>query len=170
MADVFVLGLYKGVDSAAQGIQGLLKANFAARDIDVLTGVPYPDEVWGLPEQHSNLRKFAAIFWVWGAIVGFTIAAGTAWLYQLPTAAKPIVSLTTIGVIVYEFAMLHAMFATAIGTLAETGLPDFSKKPYHPKVTEGWPAVIARCRDGRNIEEASLALQAAGAEEVIRNA
>lgn len=170
MADVTVLGIFREVDSAARGVQNALEANFTPRDLDVITGVPYPDAVWGLPPQKSNLRKIAVFGWFIGALTGFTIAAGTAWLYPLPTAAKPIISLPTCAVIVYEFAMLFGVFAAAIFTLVECKLPDYRPKPYHSKVAEGWPAVTVVCRDGQNVEGAENALRSAGAEEVVRHA
>lgn len=170
MADVYVVGAFMEADSAAQGIKRLIDANFPVADIDVMTGVPYPPEVWGLPEPKSNLRKLAAIFWVVGAICGFTLTSGTAWLYPLPTAGKAIVTLPAYGIITYEFAMLFGMFASAIGMLFETGLPTMKKLPYHSKVTEGWPAVTVRCPDGRNVEGAEGMLKTAGAQDVVRHA
>jgi len=169
MANVTVLGIYREVDTAAQGIQNALKANFAPRDIDVITGVPYPDEVWGLPELKSNLRKIAPTFWVIGFLVGLLLAAGSAWLYPLPTGGKPIISLPTSAIIIYEMAMLFGIFSSVFGALIEMGLPDMGKKPYHLKVTEGWPAVTVFCKDGQNVDGAEAALKAAGAEEIVRH-
>ncbi|MBU6429904.1 MAG: DUF3341 domain-containing protein [Cyanobacteria bacterium REEB65] len=170
MADVYVIGAFKEADTAAQGIKKLLDANFPTGDIDVLTGVPYPPEVWGLPAPKSNLRKIAAIFWILGACSGFTLTSGTGWLFPLPTAAKAIISVPAYGIITYEFAMLFGMFGTAIFTLIETRLPNLKKLPYHNKVTEGWPAVTVRCPDGRNVDSAESLLKTAGAQEVLRHA
>lgn len=170
MADVTVLGIFREVDNAAQGVQNALKANFAPRDIDVMTGVPYPDEVWGLPELKSNLRKIAPVFWITGFLTGCVLALGSAWLYPLPTGGKPIMSLPTSAIIVYELSMLFGVFSSVFGSLWEMGLPNYSKRPYHHKVTEGWPAVTVFCKDGQNVEGAENALKAAGAEEVVRHA
>lgn len=169
MAHVTVLGIFREVDNAAHGVQNALKANFAPRDIDVITGVPYPDEVWGLPEQKSNLRKIAPVFWITGFIVGLLLSLGTAWLYPLPTGGKPIMSLPTSAIIVYEMSMLFGVFASVFGSLKEMGLPDYSKKAYHHKVTEGWPAVTVFCKDGQNVEGAENALKTAGAEEIVHH-
>ncbi|MBM3267527.1 MAG: DUF3341 domain-containing protein [Candidatus Sericytochromatia bacterium] len=169
MADVTVLGVFREVDNAAQGVQNALKANFTPREIDVITAVPYPDEVWGLPAQRTNLRKIAAMFWVIGFSTGTLLAGGSAWLYPLPTGGKPIFSLPTSAIIIYELAMLFGIFASAIGTLWESGLPNFNKLPYHSKVTEGWPAVTVLCRGGANVDNAENALKSAGADEIVRH-
>lgn len=170
MADVTVLGIFREVDNAAHGVQNALKANFTPRDIDVITGVPYPDEVWGLPELKSNLRKIAPVFWIIGFLVGTLLSLGSAWLYPLPTGGKPIMSLPTSAIIIYELSMLFGIFASVFGSMWEMGLPNFSKRPYHNKVTEGWPAVTVFCKDGQNVESAENALKSAGAEEVVRHA
>jgi len=169
MADVTVLGVFKEVDTAAAGVQNALKANFTPRDIDVLTGVPYPNEVWGLPRMKSNLTKIAPVFWIVGFCIGNLMTLGSQFLYPLPTGGKSIGTLATNAVIVYELSMLFGIFASAIATLVESGLPNFKKLPYHTKVTEGWPAVTVLCRDGANVEGAEAALKDAGAEEVVRH-
>jgi hypothetical protein len=170
MADVTVLGVFKEVDTAAEGVQNVLKANFAARDIDVLTGVPYPSEVWGLPRLKSNLQKIAPVFWIIGFCTANLLTLGSQFLYPLPTGGKAIGTLATNAIIVYELSMLFGIFSSAIATLAESGLPNFKKLPYHNKVTEGWPAVTVLCRNGANVEGAEAALKNAGAEEVVRHA
>ncbi len=169
MPDITVLGIFREVDNAARGVQNALKANFSPREIDVITGVPYPDEVWGLPELKSNLRKIAPVFWITGFCVGTLLSIGSAWLYPLPTGGKPIMSLPTSAIIIYEMSMLFGVFASVFGSLKEMGLPDYSKKPYHSKVTEGWPAVTVFCKDGHNVEGAESALKSAGADEVVRH-
>ncbi len=170
MADVYVVATFPEVDTAADGIKRLLDAHFAARNIDVLTGVPYPPETWGLPALKSNIRKIAALFFAIGAACGFTVAAGTGWLYPLPTGAKAIITLPAYGIITYEFATIFGVFAAAIGTLAETRLPTMKSLPYHPKVSEGWPTVTVRCPDSQNIDNAESLLRLAGAQDVLRHA
>ncbi len=170
MADVYVVAAFCEVDAAADGIKRLLAADFPARNIDVLTGVPYPPEIWGLPAPRSNIRKIAALFFVIGAACGFTVASGTGWLYPLPTGAKAIISLPAYGIITYEFATIFGVFAAAIATLLEARLPTMKNLPYHPRVSEGWPTVTVRCADSQNIDGAESLLRLAGAQDVLRHA
>jgi hypothetical protein len=169
MSDTYVLARYREVDPAAAGIQRLLGASVKPGDIDVMTGVPYPEEVWGLPESKSNIRKVAAIFWVIGACCGFTLAAGTAWLYPLPTGGKPIVSLPTAAVIVYEMSMLMGIFSVAAATLIESKLPNFKKLPYHPAVSDGHVVLSVRCTDESQATKVDEVLKASNADEVLRH-
>ncbi|MBI6545539.1 MAG: DUF3341 domain-containing protein [Cyanobacteria bacterium NC_groundwater_1444_Ag_S-0.65um_54_12] len=169
MTSNVVLGVFPDVAGAAQGVQSLLAASFPAHSIDVLSGVPYPDEAFGLPPQQSNLTKIAPVAWIIGAICGFTLVAGSAWLSRLPLAAKPIVALPAAGVITYELAMLFGVVVTAFFTLREMRLPDWRKSPYHYRVAEGWLAVTVQCRDAMAATGAIAALKSAGAEEVTRH-
>lgn len=131
------LGIFRDLESASKAVDGLVRAGFTEAQIDSLTSVPYPDGVLVRTEQRSWFRWLALAGGMAGAVAGFGLAAGTAWLYPVQTGDKPIIAFYPTAIICFEVAMLCAIIGTMAGMFLEMRLPALEKRPYDPAIAEG---------------------------------
>jgi Protein of unknown function (DUF3341) len=131
------LGIFNDVASAARAVEGLVRAGFTEAQITSLSSIPYPSGVLVKSGHRTRFRWVALAAGCVGAVAGFSLAAGTAWLYPVQTGDKPIIALFPTGIVTYEFTMLFAMIGTIVGMLLEMGLPALGKRPYDPAIAEG---------------------------------
>lgn len=132
-----LLGIFNDLESAARGAEGLLRAGFAETQIDSLTSVPYPNGVVVKIDRRTRFRWIALAGGVAGAVAGFSLAAGTAWLYPVQTGDKPIIALYPAAIVTFEAIMLFAIIGTIIGMFMEMGLPAWRDRPYDPAIADG---------------------------------
>jgi len=132
-----ILGIFSDVDSAGRGVEQLLRDGFAEGQITSLTSAPYPDGVLVKTEHRTRFRWLALLGGIAGAVAGFGLAAGTAWVYPVQTGDKPIIALFPTAIIAYEFTMLFAIVGAVVGMFWEMGLPDLRRRPYDPAIAEG---------------------------------
>jgi hypothetical protein len=132
-----LLGIFSNVESAARGVDGLVRAGFTDAQIDSLTSVPYPDGVLVKQERRTWFRWVALAGGIVGAAAGFLLAAGTAWLYPVQTGDKPIIALFPTAIVTFEVTMLCAIIGTMAGMFMEMGLPPLRKRLYDPAIAEG---------------------------------
>ena len=132
-----ILGIFRDVETAGRGVEGLLKAGFVEAQITSLTSVPYPDGVLVKSGKRSWFRWIALGGGMTGALAGFGLAAGTAWLYPVQTGDKPIIALYPTGIITFEVTMLFAIIGTMVGMFLEMGLPPRKTGLYDPAIADG---------------------------------
>lgn len=147
------LGIFRDIDSAATAVDGLVRAGFTESQIDSLTSVPYPDGVLVRGERHSWFRWLALAGGMTGAIAGFALAAGTAWLYPVQTGDKPIIALYPTAIICFEVAMLFAVIGVMVGMFLEMGLPALRKRPYDPAIADGCIGICLTIHAGGEVVE-----------------
>jgi len=145
------LGIFRDIDDAARAVDGLVSAGFTEKQIDSLTSVPYPEGVLVRTEQRTWFRWLALGGALFGAVAGFTLAAGTAWLYPVQTGDKPIIALYPTAIICFEVAMLCAVIGTMAGMFLEMGLPTVRKRPYDPAIAEGCIGICLSIHPGGEI-------------------
>jgi len=131
------MGIFTDVDSAARAVHDLVRAGFTEAQIESLTSVPYPDGVLVRSKRHSWFRWLTLGGGLAGAMAGFGLAAGTAWLYPVQTGDKPIIALYPTAIISFEVAMLFAIIGTMAGMFLEMRLPALGKRPYDPVIANG---------------------------------
>lgn len=132
-----ILGIFADLESAGNGVAKLLQEGFVETQITSLSSVPYPDGVLVKTRQHSWFRWLTLASGVAGAVAGFCLAAGTAWLYPVQTGDKAIIALYPTGIIVFEVTMLFAIVGTMAGMFLEMRLPPRKTRPYDPAIAEG---------------------------------
>ena len=180
------LGIFNDLESAARGAEGLLRAGFTEAQIDSLTSVPYPDGVLVKIDRRTRFRWLALAGGLAGVLAGFSLAAGTAWLYPVQTGDKPIIALYPTGIVTFEVTMLFAIIGTMAGMFLEMGLPARRTRLYDPAIADGCIGIsvtihaggeVVACGDGEQpdgcigiIASLSAEEQRARAEEIMRDA
>lgn len=181
------LGIFPDVQSAGQAVTGLIRAGFVQSQITSLSSVAYPVGVLVQVEKRSFFRRVSLAAAAVGALAGFGLAAGTAWLYPVQTGDKPIIALFPAGIVTFEVTMLFAIIGTMVGMFLEMGLPSFNSRLYDPAIAEGCIGIsltfhgqgeIVACGPGREATEKCIGSIAAlpvqeqrvRAEEVMRQA
>jgi len=169
-----ILGIFTDLESAGNGVAKLLQEGFAETQITSLSSVPYPDGVLVKTEQHSWFRWLTLASGVAGAVAGFCLAAGTAWLYPVQTGDKPIIALYPTGIIVFEVTMLFAIIGTMAGMFLEMRLPSRKTRPYDPAIAEGCIGIsvtihpggeVVACGEGERANECIGIIAGLSAEE-----
>ncbi|GAC1449327.1 MAG: hypothetical protein PVSMB11_10700 [Desulfuromonadaceae bacterium] len=148
-----ILGIFSDIESAGSAVEGLVRAGFTEAQIDSLTSVPYPDGVLVRTGRRSWFRWLALGGGLFGAVAGFGLAAGTAWLYPVQTGDKPIIALYPTAIICFEVAMLFAIIGTMVGMFLEMRLPALRKRPYDPAIAEGAIGICLTIHAGGEVVE-----------------
>lgn len=168
-----ILSIFGDIETAGQGVENLLRGGFTEKQITSLTSVPYPDGVLMQTERRTRLRWLALAGGVFGAVAGFALAAGTAWLYPVQTGDKPIVALYPTAIITFELAMLFAMVGTVVGMFLEMRPLHRERGLYDPAITEGYIGISVTIQDGGGApvteqrERAELIMREAGALRIM---
>ena len=160
-----VLGVFRDAESAANGVDGLLEADFTPNQYEILTGAPYPEGAFGEEPAKHRLYFFPLIGAACGLAVALLLTAGTQISYPLVTGGKPILGIPPMAIIAYEGTMLGAIIMTVLGIIFESRLPRLGLGVYDKRITEGYVGVLVSCLPNR-IGAAIDALRGAGADDV----
>jgi hypothetical protein len=162
-----VLGLFKGVDEAADALDAVRAGGFEQNEYERLTGTPYPEGAFGEEEAKHGLYRYPLIGAACGFIIGLVLTAGTQLAYPLVTGGKPILSIPPMSIIMYEGTMLGAIIFTVIGIIIESRLPRVFMGAYDTRITEGYIGVTVTT-DAEKVGKAEEILTGAGAEDIKR--
>lgn len=158
------LGLFHDPDSALKAAGDLMHAGFARPELLSPIPVHGADEVLG--PKKSVIKRFTFFGGIFGALAGFSLAAGTAVLYLHPTGGRPIITIPPFLIITYEMTILFGILATVLGFFISARLPAIRERLYVPEVAVDKFAVTVVCDTQDNFGRAEAILCAAGAEEV----
>lgn len=161
------LGLFSDVTTSAKAVEGLLKAGFKEREITSLSSIPYPEGVLVNTHHRSWFHWLSLAGGLTGAVCGFALAVGTAWIYPVQTGDKPIISYFSSAIISYEFAMLFAIIGAVVGMFLEMGLPPWSRKRYDPAISEGYIGICVEADSEQRQAEAEQVMRRAGAQRIV---
>lgn len=143
-----VLGIFRDIESAGKGVEGLVSVGFTEAQITSITSVSYPDGVLVKTTRRSWFRWLSLAGGFAGAIAGFCLAAGTAWLYPVQTGDKPIIAFYPTGIVTFELTMLFAIIGAMAGMFLELGLPNWGKRPYDTAISEGCIGISVAIHSG----------------------
>ncbi len=159
------VGLFTQPEPALAAAAKLQQAGYPRPELMSPIPIEGVDEVLG--ERPSVIRRFTLFGAIFGAIFGFSLAAGTAVLYLHPAGGRPIISLPPFLIISYEMTILFGILATVLGFFISARLPVLRERVYLPQTAVDKFAVVVVCNEPKLMQAASLILQQAGAEEVL---
>lgn len=166
MAIRSVLGLFKDLDSAVDGVDAINEIGFTRADFEVLTNAPYPEGTFGEEVGMHRLGLWPLLGAACGFSVGLLITGGTQMAYPLVTGGKPLFSIPPMIIIMYEGTLLAAVLFTVIGVLFESRLPRLGGALYDTRISDGYIGVLLAAPE-EQAEEAAAAMRRAGAVDTI---
>lgn len=161
-----VLGLFHDPDSALDAAGQLKGAGFARPEIMSPIPIHGVEEVLG--PKKSVIKRFTLFGGLFGALGGFSLAAGTAVLYLHPTGGRPIITIPPFLIITYEMTILCGILATVLGFLISARFPAIRERIYTPESAVDKFVVTVPCDGDEQTTNAETILRHAGAAEVRR--
>jgi mono/diheme cytochrome c family protein len=163
--DYLLLGLYRDLTPATDGVAALRQLGIANDRISVLSAFPYPLRALGRPRLRDRLALITAIGAAVGFLLGIFIMVGVANLYPLDVGGQPLVPGPPSIVIVYEFTLLSMLAFVFTAFALGIRTPAYWSQAYDPRLTEDSFGILAGVSE-RQIEEAEDALRLSGAYEL----
>lgn len=158
------LGLFDAPATALAAAGALKGAGFDTPS--VISPIPLHGAEAVLGEKKSVIKRFSFFGGLFGALFGFTLAAGTAVLYLHPTGGRPIITIPPFLIITYEMTILCGILATVIGFLVSARFPALRDRAYVPEAAVDKFAVSVVCPDAERFSRAEAILRGAGAAEI----
>lgn len=158
------LALYRDADSLLTAAGRLRAAGF--EQLELISPVPLKNSEAVLGKKHSGIKYFSFYGGIIGALFGFTLAAGTALIYQIPTGGRPIIPLPPYLIISYEFTILFGVLATLIGFFISARLPALNERAYAPEASVDRFVLVVTGLSAERANTADTELALTGAEEI----
>ncbi len=142
------------------------QAGVPARNVDVLTRVPLPEDTVPLPKSRmSTVGVIGAVFGFSGAVAGLIAITLDA---HLRTGGMPMIAPLPLGVITYEMTLLASILAIVGALLLGARLGPRRRVAHHPELQYGEAIVSVACTDIGQAERVRDALAAwAGAARAV---
>mgnify|MGYP006267726699 CR=1 FL=1 len=162
-----VIGMFDGVEKAAQAGRSLQTLALPAGSVTTISAVPLPEGAVVTDPAPVRFPRIVIAAWFVGAAAGLGLTLATYLLYPLVTGGKTIVSIPPTLIITYEVAMLGALLGTLFGGGREMRLLRYPPKVVHdPRIHDGLIALCARVSGEEEAARASDAMKAAGGIDV----
>jgi len=137
-----ILALFEDIDPAAHSMDALHDLGIGHEEVEVITGSPIKPEMMGRHHPHSKVPLFAFVGSVGGLFIGILLAFVTPRLYPLNVGGKGLSPGAPSIVVIFEMIMLFMLISTFLGVIFESMFPDYTKKEYHPEISDGHIAVL----------------------------
>ena len=136
------MALFEKASDTSETIDALTAVGVPNENIDVMTGVPYPEGSLGLHREWLRLPAIVLAGATGGLLFGLFLAVITPHLYRLDVGGHPTVSFAPAAVITFVFTMMATIISTFLGVLWEMNFPEFGRKYYNKRVTDGFLALL----------------------------
>jgi len=158
------IGVFDDPESALAAAGQLKGAGYERPEL--MSPIPIHGVEDVLGPKKSVIRRFTLFGGIFGALAGFTLAAGTAVLFVHPTGGRPIITIPPFLIITYEMTILCGILATVLGFLISARFPAIRERIYVPVAAVDKFAVTVVCDSDDLFDRAETILREAGAEDV----
>jgi hypothetical protein len=143
------LALFEDIDPAANAIEHLHEMGIDDDHIDVISGIPFKEEILGRPKVWTNVPRLAMGGAMIGLIIGMFLIFGIPGLYPLHVGGQPLFPIPPFFIVGFEMTMLGLMGTTFIGLFLESRFPSYEPKEYVPEISDGKIAVLFSCQSAQ---------------------
>ena len=165
---ITIMGLFEQAKNAADIIDDLYQLGFQSDEIEIMTGVPYPEQALGRHREWLRLPYIVLGGAAAGLLFGIFLSVITPTLYPLTLGGRSIVTGPPAAIIIFVFTMMATIVSTFLGVLWEMGFPSFEPKHYHKLVTSGQIAIVLDCPESQENEITSL-MKTHGGTDIARS-
>lgn len=162
---IVLMGLYTDVFKAADAIDGLRFMGIREEDMSVMEGVAYTSKMLGRPHIHERVPWASILGALTGAAIAVFLAYGTQWLYPIRVGGRPLTSIPTSWIPIYELTMLGLILGTFFNLLWKCGFPSTKPQYYDPVINMSRIALMCTC-DMRYENDVRRVMADKGAERV----
>jgi len=141
------MGLFKESTDTADAIDELSQQGVAGKTIEVLSGVPYPEQALGYHREWLRLPYIVLVGALAGLLFGLFLSVITPAFYPLSLGGRSTVTGPPAAIITYVFTMMATIVSTFLGVVWEMGFPSFEAKHYHKLITSGYIAIAFPCKE-----------------------
>ncbi len=167
MPDTQLLGLLHEATPTADVISQLRELGIGDDCITVMSGMPYHEGILGRPRRVRPVGRIALGGAFLGFLLGLFLTVGIFSLYPIHTGGQPIIPIPPTLIVLFETTMLGTMWSAFFGLLIVNRFPDFQRKTYDPRITEGHIGVLVWV-DEPMADKAEAILVANGAHHMQR--
>lgn len=164
---ITLIGLFHESTETADAIDEFRGLNIHKENIVIMTGMPYPEQAFGLDREWIRLPYIVLIGALAGLLFGLFLSVITPTLYPLTVGGRSIVTGPPAAVIIFIFTMMGTIVSTFMGVIWEMGFPSFDQKYYNRLVTSGHLAVVIDCPDSQEAKVISI-MEAHGGHNIQR--
>ncbi len=147
-----VMGLFNESTKAADAIDELFLLGISENDVEVMTGVPFPEKALGQHKEWLRLPNVVLAGALVGLGFGIFLSVITPTFYPLTLGGRSIITGPPAIIITFVFTMMATIVSTFLGVLWEMGFPSFEQKHYHKLVTSGYIAILLECLEAQEKE------------------
>jgi hypothetical protein len=162
---IVLMGLYTDVFKAADAIDGLRFVGIREEDMSIVQGVAYTPKMLGRPHIHDRIPWATILGALTGLAVALFLAYGTQLLYPIRVGGRPLTSIPTSWIPIYELTMLGLILGTFLNMIWKCGFPSTKPQYYDPVINHSRIAVMCNI-DMRYEEDVRRVLLDKGAERV----
>lgn len=153
---ITVMGLFDQSTKAADVIDALYLLGIPEDSIEVMTGMPFPEQAFGRHREWLRLPYIVLGGALVGLVFGLFLSVMTPTLYPLTLGGRSIIAVPPAAVITFIFTMMATIVSAFLGVLWEMGFPSFEPKHYHSLVTSGYIAISLECDENQEKEVFSI--------------
>lgn len=165
---ITLMGLFKEATKAADAIDELHENGVSEKAIEVMTGVPFPEQSLGFHREWLRLPYIVLAGAIGGFLFGTFLSVVTPILYPLSLGGRSVVTGPPAAIIIYVFTMMATIVSTFLGVLWEMGFPSFERKHYHKLTTSGNIAIAIECLEEQEEKFADI-MKSHGGDHVHRS-
>lgn len=160
-----LLAIFDDIDPAAEAVDVLRQLGIREEQINVISGFPITEAMFGRKPQPSYVPKLSLGGAVVGLGIGLFFGVLTPVSYPLNVGGQPIVAGPPTIIVIFEMTMLFMLLSTFLGVFLDSKFPNLKPMEYVPEISDGKIALLIDC-DGRDSAEIQKRMQAAGAGSV----
>lgn len=160
-----LMGMYTDVLRAADAIDGLRLLGIREDQMSIMQGVPHSAKMLGRPHIHERIPWASILGALTGTAIAVFLAYGTQLLYPVRVGGRPLTSIPTSVIPIYELTMLGLILGTFFNLLWKCAFPSTQPQYYDPDINRGRIAVMVNL-DARYENDVRRVMVDRGAERV----
>jgi len=157
-----ISALFSDIEPATAAIEKLHESGIDDDKIEVISGIPFSEQVLGRPKVTSFVPKLALGGAIAGMVIAILMVFGTPALFPLITGGQPLFPYPALIIVGFEMTMLGLMGIAFLGVFLASRFPAYEAVDYIQEVSDGKIAVLFQCPDDQQapLENAMKELKA----------
>jgi hypothetical protein len=140
-----LLALFSDIDPASAAIEKLRNMGIADDNIEVISGIPFSENVLGRPKLASFVPRLALVGAIAGMVIAVFLVFGSPLLYPLISGGQPLLPYPPLIIVGFEMTMLGLMGTAFLGVFLASRFPAYEPVEYVPEISDGKIAVLFHC-------------------------